>query len=114
LRNRRELTEAAEKIHIGNLELCLANYSAEIRTDSELLKPDLTPTEFKLLYQLAKNEGRILSREQLLASLDDRVHVGDRTIDAHLSRIRKKLSGCTCDVEAIYGVGYRLRRLAHE
>ena len=109
LRNRHELIEAARTLRLGNLELNLAAYAAEVHENSGTVRLDLTPTEFKLLYHLAKNEGRILSREQMLTGLfDGKTHVTDRTIDAHLSRVRKKLADCTHNVEAIYGIGYRL------
>jgi DNA-binding response OmpR family regulator len=44
------------------------------------------------------------------------VHVTDRTVDAHVCRLRRKLSGagCTHNVEPVYGVGYRFARPTEE
>jgi DNA-binding response OmpR family regulator len=113
LRSRSELLSHRQTLKVGNLVLDLATSSAEIHGELKKTRLDLTPTEFKILYYLARHEGRVQSREQLLAVLyDGQVHVVDRTIDVHLSRIRKKLEGCTHRLESIYGIGYRLVRTA--
>src|SRR6185312_4818281 len=112
LRNRRELSEASQSVRAGNLEMNLANYFVELKLESGTVHPVLTPTEFRLLYQLVKNEGRVLSRDLLLAgSSEDNLDVSDRSIDVHISRIRKKLTGCTHCIESMYGIGYRLIRV---
>jgi len=52
----------------------------------------LTPVEFDLLLSLAKAKGRVKSREQLLEEIRDRNYdVFDRSIDVHISSLRKKL-----------------------
>jgi two-component system, OmpR family, alkaline phosphatase synthesis response regulator PhoP len=54
-------------------------------------KKDLTPTEFQLLHLLLKNPGRIFGREQFLDSIWGDIQVTDRTVDVHITRLRKKL-----------------------
>jgi DNA-binding response OmpR family regulator len=52
----------------------------------------LTPVEFDLLFSLAKNRGRVRTRDQLLEEIRDREYeVFDRSIDVHISAIRRKL-----------------------
>jgi DNA-binding response OmpR family regulator len=52
----------------------------------------LTPVEFDLLASLAKARGRVKSREALLDEIRDRNYdVFDRSIDVHISSLRKKL-----------------------
>jgi len=52
----------------------------------------LTPVEFDLLSVLARGRGRVKSREQLLDEIRDRHYdVFDRSIDVHISSLRKKL-----------------------
>ena len=52
----------------------------------------LTPVEFDLLVALMRSKGRVKSREQLLESIRDRNYdVFDRSIDVHISALRKKL-----------------------
>jgi two-component system response regulator BaeR len=73
---------------------------------------DLTPVEFRLLGALASAPGRVFSREKLLERLyaDHRV-VTDRTVDAHVKNLRRKLEEIRPGqdlVRSIYGVGYAL------
>ena len=73
---------------------------------------ELTPVEFRLLAALAAEPGRVLSRDRLLEKLsaDHRV-VTDRTVDAHVKNLRRKLEEVRPGadlVRSIYGVGYRL------
>ena len=72
---------------------------------------ELTAVEFKLLSFLAANPGRIYSRDQLMERIysDHRI-VSDRTIDSHIKKLRKKISGKSPDEEligSVYGVGYK-------
>ena len=73
---------------------------------------DLTPVEFRLLRALASTPGRVFSRDKLLEHLyaDHRV-VTDRTVDAHVKNLRRKLEDVRPGqelVRSIYGVGYKL------
>jgi two-component system, OmpR family, alkaline phosphatase synthesis response regulator PhoP len=54
-------------------------------------RKDLTPIEFELLYLLLKNQGRIFNRDQILESIWKDVNVIERTVDVHITRLRKKL-----------------------
>ncbi len=72
---------------------------------------ELTAVEFKLLQFLADNAGRIYSRSQLMEKIypDQRV-VGDRTIDSHIKKLRKKMVAAAPGEEliySVYGVGYK-------
>jgi DNA-binding response OmpR family regulator len=54
---------------------------------------DLTPVEFDLLHSLARARGRVKTREQLLEEIRERNYdVFDRSIDVHISALRKKLN----------------------
>jgi two-component system phosphate regulon response regulator PhoB len=70
----------------------------------------LTPTEFRLLWTLARQPGRVFTRQQLTLSsggTSGRTQV--RTIDAHIKSIRQKLGARAELVETVHGVGYRFR-----
>jgi two-component system response regulator ChvI len=73
----------------------------------------LTATEFLLLRVLASRPGVVKSRNALINEVyDDPTHVGERNIDSHIKRLRKKLaaSGSEFDmVETLYAVGYRFK-----
>lgn len=114
LRTCREAVLGANVLKAGNLRLDVSTRSAKLGNGMEPEELDLTPTEFKLLQHLARHPGQVFSREQLLEAVKggSKVHVTDRTIDAHICRVRKKLSSCTYGVEPIYGVGYRFSKKA--
>ncbi len=68
----------------------------------------LTPREFKLLFHLARNEEHVLSRDQLLSAVwGDSAEVFDRTVDAHISSLRKKLGPLARYILSVQSVGYR-------
>lgn len=72
---------------------------------------DLTAIEFNLLYALAKHQGRVLSREQLIEQVWGYDYYGDdRVVDVHLGRLRKKIEDDPEHpqlVVTVRGVGYR-------
>lgn len=75
-------------IVVGDLRINLAARSAVLGAEPLVL----TPVEFDLLASLAKARGRIKSREALLDEARDRNYdVFDRSIDVHISSLRKKL-----------------------
>jgi two-component system alkaline phosphatase synthesis response regulator PhoP len=73
----------------------------------------LTTREFELLYTLATNRGRVLSRDRLLDLVwGQEEFVEPRTVDVHITRLRAKLaerSGSEQYVDTVRGVGYRFR-----
>jgi two-component system response regulator BaeR len=73
---------------------------------------DLTPVEFRLLGTLASVPGRVFSRAKLLERLyEDHRVVTERTVDAHIKNLRRKLEAARPGedlVRSIYGVGYKL------
>ncbi len=73
-------------------------------------KVDLTLAEFRILENLAKQTGRVLTRNQLLdIALGQDHFVLDRTIDVHVSALRRKLGDAAEYLETVRGVGYRLK-----
>lgn len=88
------------------IEIDRVNHTA--RADGQELR--LTPTEFKLLWTLARYPGRPFGRNELM----DRVRGEDanaleRTIDVHIRSLRQKLGPHADVVETVRGVGYRFR-----
>ena len=73
----------------------------------------LTPTEFRLLALLMGQPGRTFSRDEIIARVfGDDFDGFDRTVDAHVSSLRRKLdagaAGGARHVQTVYGIGYRL------
>ncbi len=72
-------------------------------------KINLTNTEFKIIYTLARNPEQVLSREQIAEKVMGLEFKGfDRTIDAHIKNIRKKMNLAKNKyIVTVYGAGYR-------
>ncbi|MER2064219.1 MAG: winged helix-turn-helix domain-containing protein, partial [Alkalibacterium sp.] len=80
----------------------------EVRLYDQSLN-NLTPKEFDLLYTLANSPRRVFSREQLLQLVWDYEYFGDeRTVDAHIKKLRQKVSANGPQViKTVWGVGYK-------
>ena len=104
-RLRRPRIERAEVIALGPLRLDLA--ARELSREGVVLA--MTRTELDLLSALARQRGEAVSRRWLVEHvLDPERDGGARTLDVHMSRLRKKL-GDACVIDTVWGVGYRLR-----
>ena len=74
----------------------------------------LTATEFRLLHFLACHPGRVFSRSELIdGGMSRDVEVLDRTIDVHITSLRKKLGKRGTWVETVRGFGYKFREIEH-
>ncbi|MFN8123851.1 MAG: response regulator transcription factor [Thermoleophilia bacterium] len=92
----------------GRLEVDLGQMRARL-AGQDL---DLTATEFRVLAALVRPAGRLRSREELReVALGAEAGAGDRTIDAHVKNIRRKLDaridGASGLLRTVYGAGYR-------
>jgi two-component system response regulator MtrA len=79
------------------------------RVEADGRAVDLTRTEFDLVAALARRPGAAVSRAWLLENvLDPDREATERTLDVHLSRIRRKLGPSGGRIATVWGVGYRL------
>jgi DNA-binding response OmpR family regulator len=94
---------------IGLLRIDFASQRASLTLESGPVDLDLSHKEFRILVYLAKNVNRVKSREAIISAVwSDGLHLSDRVVDSHISRIRKKLKGSDCYIEAVQNSGYRL------
>ena len=97
-----------DELIIGELKISLSEM--QVFRNNQLVK--LGPKEFKLLQLLAERPGHIFSRETLLVSVwGHGVFIEDRTVDVHMSRLRKALRTKESDTDLIRTVrdgGYGL------
>ncbi len=97
-------TEPNEVLMAGRVEVDVLR--REARIDGEPVA--LASKEFQLLQFLAERPGRALSRQQLLDGVWGSGWYGDdRTVDAHVRQLRKKL-GDALPLSTVWGMGYRL------
>jgi DNA-binding response OmpR family regulator len=93
-------------VRIDKLEINIPNYTVKIGTN-EL---PFTKKEFETLSYLARHPERVITRERLLGAVwGHEVHVVERTVDVHISKVREKLGQYGDLIETVKGVGYRFK-----
>jgi DNA-binding response OmpR family regulator len=96
-------------LRIGPLELDTDRRSVRVAGRAV----ELTPTEFELLAVLMRNQGRPLSRTQLLdAAIGDADAGFERTIDAHIKNLRRKIEADPANpalIQTVFGIGYKIQ-----
>jgi DNA-binding response OmpR family regulator len=101
--------ETEPPLEISDLAVDFGKRSVEVRGDGV----NLTFVEFEILGALARNPGRVFTRDQLLARVwGDAAYRDPRTIDVHIRHLREKLERDAKSPEYIFtvrGVGYRFR-----
>lgn len=103
-----ELEDA--EVVVGSLRLQPASRTASVGA----VPLDLTAVEYDLLLSLAKAVGRVRTRDQLLQEVREREYeVFDRSIDVHISALRRKLGDDAKEprfIRTVRGVGYQMVR----
>ena len=106
-------TPLVETLSLDGGALEIDTVQHEVTRDGEIV--DLTPNEYRLLVTLARYPGRVYSRFELINHVQGYDFEGyERTIDAHVKNLRKKIEPDPKQpryVETVFGVGYRLAKL---
>ncbi len=99
-------SEPSEVIRRGDLLIDIGCHQVKLGEH----EVQLTATEFRILQFMASRPGRVLKRDEIIeAALDRDTDVFDRTIDVHITSIRRKLGKSADLVETVRGFGYRFR-----
>src|SRR6185295_11228897 len=94
----------APALKLGEIVVNTATHETKVR--GELVR--LTLTEFRLLTTLINAGGRVLTRHELVSkAIGPGITVTDRTIDVHMTALRKKLGDQGALIHTVRGVGYR-------
>ncbi|GAV31082.1 MAG: response regulator transcription factor [Anaerosomatales bacterium] len=106
--DRSSATSAGETIVVGDLVVDTARREVTVAGE----KVELTRTEFEILATMAAHPGRVYSRLQLLEAVSGDAFEGyERTIDAHVKNIRKKIGDDPKEpryIRTVFGVGYKV------
>jgi len=104
LRRSRPEQTTRDSLQFGELQVDLTGHAVK-RRGAEV---PLTATQFKLLAVLARNPNRVFSRMQLMEAATGDYYDGyERTIDSHISHLRRKL-GADEIIQTVHGIGYKL------
>jgi DNA-binding response OmpR family regulator len=88
-----QIDHAARRVYVGGNEI------------------PLSPTEYRLIYHLAANSGKVVLHRDLLRRASVHGEVNPANLKAYIGRLRAKLKqgdAVQCELEAVRGVGYRL------
>jgi two-component system phosphate regulon response regulator PhoB len=102
------LAGEAQRLQNGELEIDVSSHRVWVRGE----EVRLTALEFRLLSTMLSRAGRVQTRDTLLSDVWG-MHAGltTRTVDTHVTRLRKKLGEVGNYIETLRGVGYRFRDL---
>ncbi|MFN2137559.1 MAG: response regulator transcription factor [Candidatus Promineifilaceae bacterium] len=106
LRRSRDGRSACRPLTFAHVRIDTNRY--EVRAGNELL--DLTRTEFDVLLELAKNAGRVLTRDQLIERVWGSDFYGnDRVVDVYVGQVRRKIENASGEplIFTVRGVGYK-------
>jgi len=97
-------------LRVGDLRIDLESHLAYVAQEDKKVSLSLTLTEFRLLTHMARSPMRVFSRSELVDACLPESDALERTVDSHISNLRKKLSeaGVSAMLAGIRGVGYRL------
>jgi DNA-binding response OmpR family regulator len=93
-----------KSLSIKDLHIDLAAHKVKLNGEDVIL----TLTEFKILCELIRQSGQVLTRDKLRERALGNLNVTDRTIDVHMASLRKKLLEMGDSIETVRGVGYRM------
>ncbi len=101
---KRQHQEVEDKICFSKLEIDEPRHCVKVCNQ----EVSLSPKEYKILLILVENNGKIISREELLQKVWGYYYYGGlRTVDTHINRLRVKLGECGENIQTIRGFGYR-------
>ncbi|MGJ9457178.1 response regulator transcription factor [Oceanobacillus sp. CF4.6] len=107
-RSKKSAEQNFNLMKVGALVIYPERYEAEMNSNTI----SFTRKEFELLFHLAKNKGKVISRDQLLSSVWDYDFVGDtRIVDVHISHLRDKIepnSKKPVYIKTVRGLGYKM------
>lgn len=103
-------TQRKPVIHLGSLCLDPNTLGAQVGST----EVPLTPLEFDLIVLLAQNPNQIFSRDEILTRIWREIAVSRRTVDAHVSCVRRKLPAFEYELTTVYGAGYLMKRVKPE
>jgi len=114
LRRTKQTTVKTQPVRLGDVVIELDQY--QVTKGGQTV--ELTPTEFKILELLAGNPGRVFSRLQIVEQTQGYSFESyERTIDAHIKNLRRKIENNPKEpeyIQTVYGVGYRMAGTQNE
>jgi DNA-binding response OmpR family regulator len=94
---------------IEDLTVNAAEQCIYLESEAEPQPINFTSIEFRILVFFLKNKNKIISREEMIQHIwGNKVYITNRSVDAHVAHIRKKIQASRVKIETIFGTGYKL------
>ena len=106
----KEEKEAEEQHTLSFKDMVLNRNTFQVEIAGKIL-PKITKQEFAILELLLRNPKQVFSKEDIFEYAWDEPYMGEtKTLDVHISNIRKKIKQVTSEeyIETVWGIGYRL------
>ncbi|MCB0355860.1 MAG: response regulator transcription factor [Bdellovibrionales bacterium] len=102
----RRKNKSTDSLYIPGLEINLDKQTVYVPFQDKTI--DLTRIEFKLLVCFSQRIEHVLSRQQILDIVwPNDLNISERTVDSHISNLRKKLLSTGIEILAVSGSGYK-------
>ncbi len=108
MRKNKQQTLQSDSFKWKELQISKTRQEVLVLEDGEFQKIELTALEFKILMYFAVRPGEVIIRDQILNDIwGQDIHIYHRSVDTHVSKLRKKLGSSSHIVESIHGSGYK-------
>ena len=108
LKKQEILMKTGDILQWKEIEINKSSQEVKVLDNDEMTEVDLTALEFKLLTYFASQPEVVISRDKMLDDIwGQDVHVYSRSVDTHVSKLRKKLGPVADIIESVHGVGYK-------
>lgn len=103
-----QISESLETLKWKELMINSNRHEVTIFNESESTNADLTALEFKILLFFAHRTENVLTRDVILDGIwGENTYVNHRTVDTHMSKLRKKLHSASDTIKSVHGKGYK-------
>jgi DNA-binding response OmpR family regulator len=108
LRKTKQQSQLSDSFKWKELQINKSRQEVFIIENDINTKLELTALEFKLLLYFAMKAGEVIDRDKILNDIwGADIHVYQRSVDTHVSKLRKKLGGVSHILQSIHGSGYK-------
>jgi len=111
----RKLSEQLNQFDNFTIEDLTANIAEQRlyhENQGEVKQINFTSLEFRIFLFLSQNRNKVVSRDEIVNHIwGGKIYITDRTVDAHIAHIRKKIQASRVKIETIFATGYKLKAL---
>lgn len=102
------LKRTADCLKWAEIEINKSSQEVKILNNGSFENADLTALEFKMLTYFASRFGEVIDRDTMLNDIwGEDIHIYSRSVDTHVSKLRKKLGPVSHIIESVHGAGYK-------